>query len=147
MAVVCVLLLIVMAPPQSLVDGWVQRLQTGSQSVAQSSLVNPEKLELTELKDDWSDQMFSVSGIVRNRSNETIHGGEAVIKLYGKKGLITTLVVDLDATDLGLNQRGGFRASYKLPADAESLDHYDLSFKRKDGTPILHQDLRGATPN
>lgn len=141
---VCVLLLIVMALPQTTVDGWVQRLESGSQAVSQSSLVNPEKLDLVKLDDEWSSQSFEVSCIVRNRTNEVIRGGEAVIKLYGRKGIITTLVVELDASEIGPNQRAGFRTSYKLTPDTDPLTHYEISFKRKDGTPLLHQDLRGA---
>lgn len=146
-ALVCTLLIILMALPQTMVDGWVRRLQSGSQAISQSSLVNPEKLELIKLDDDWVNPMFSIAGVIRNRvPNETLQGVEAVIKLYGKKGPITMLVVDLDEPSLQPNQRGGFRASYKYASDSDTLTHYELSFKLKDGTPVPHQDLRGAAP-
>ncbi|MBI1748633.1 MAG: hypothetical protein HYR55_18910 [Acidobacteria bacterium] len=142
-ACVCVLLLMVMVLPQATVDRWVQRIQAGRSTLSQSSLLNPEPLELLKLEDEWANQLFSVSGIIRNRTSETIHGAEAVIKLSTQKGLFTTFVVDIDTQDLGPNQRTGFRASYKAAPFADLLAGYDLSFKRKDGAPLLHRDLRG----
>jgi len=142
-AAACVLLLVVTALPQATVDTWVARLQSGSRAVTQSRLLNSEKLALLKLDDEWTPPLFSVSGTVRNRSNERVNGAEAVVRIYGKGGLITTLVVGLDQPELVPSQISGFRASYKHAHDTEALTHYELSFKSRDGAPVLHEDQRG----
>lgn len=143
-ALIASFFLVVTFLPQRWFDRLTQTLQASGHAISRG--LEAEKLDLTDLKEEWNGEFLLISGTVRNATNGWIKGVVAVIKLHGKNDIVNTLYVDLYEPVLGPGKSGGFRLAYRYPEGGEPLAYYELNFQLKDGSPMAHRDLRASGP-
>lgn len=127
--------LVLVALPQPTVDRMVDKLE------ARHSTAQPEKIALLYLGDELADSRFTVRGVIRNISVDTIEQVDASVRFYGHDGsLLETAIVRMDKASIAPGKIAQFELAH--PDYRMEFARYSVDFKQRQGGVIAYKDLR-----